>query len=239
MAGRYLSLASRVEDTRNLRRTETPVHFTKDEIRTHFIESLENIKSQFRVADELKTNNDEVSCKLIWRSQVVLSEGLLDFYIHEISKFCLFQMFCGNWEKSEKYESFLVPMSKVEEAISANGSNEWFFEFLNNKFSKEVFLSSVSMHDQLNLIGVGFVPVMVKAFPRDNEASSNKEGKRIVEELFKRRNEIAHQNDRSHATAEQTDITKEFVESYINNIECIVNAIHTIIDEKDVASIQE
>ena len=53
-------------------------------------------------------------------------------------------------------------------------------------------------------------------------------------QLFRRRNEIAHQNDRSYETAVQTDITRDFVEVYINNIECIVNAVDERIEEKDL-----
>lgn len=55
----------------------------------------------------------------------------------------------------------------------------------------------------------------------------------MVTELFQRRNEIAHQNDRSHASAEQKDITREYVEDYIGKIELIVNAIENIAVEKD------
>ena len=51
--------------------------------------------------------------------------------------------------------------------------------------------------------------------------------------MFQRRNEIAHQNDRSHASAQQNDITKEFVEDYISKIELIMNAIQDIAAEKD------
>ena len=51
--------------------------------------------------------------------------------------------------------------------------------------------------------------------------------------LFQRRNEIAHQNDRSHASAEQTDISKDFVEDYIEKIQSIVDAIQKIAEEKD------
>lgn len=89
------------------------------------------------------------------------------------------------------------------------------------------------MSQQLNLIGIGFVPTMVKAFPRQKDEQSKKDGKKIVEKLFKRRNEIAHQNDRSHASAQQTEITKEFVEDYITKVETIVNAMQAIIEEKD------
>ena len=104
---------------------------------------------------------------------------------------------------------------------------------MNDRFSRDVFLSCESMRDQLNLIGIGFVSTMVKAFPRDKEEASKKEGAKIVTELFQRRKTIAHQNDRSHASAEQNDITKEYVEEYISKVETIVDAIHSLAEEKE------
>ena len=73
---------------------------------------------------------------------------------------------------------------------------------------------------------------MFKAFPSEKEETSTKQGSQIVEDLFRRRNVIAHQNDRSHASAVQNDITKEFVSDYISKIEAIVNSIHEIAEEK-------
>ena len=159
---------------------------------------------------------------------MVLAEGLMDFYIHEMSKHCLFKMFTGNWDKSDKYVSFMVPMGKVEEAIAATESKDWFFAYLNDRFSRDVFISKESMRDQLNLIGIGFSAVMFKAFPSENEEISTKKGSQIVKDLFERRNIIAHQNDRSHSSAVQNDITKEFVSDYISKVEAIVNSIHEI-----------
>ena len=54
------------------------------------------MKAQFEVANLLLESANEEGCKLIWRSQIVLAEGLLDFFLHEVSKYCMFQMFCGN-----------------------------------------------------------------------------------------------------------------------------------------------
>ena len=127
-------------------------------------------------------------------------------------------------------------MSKVEEALSAKESDEWFFEYLNERFTKDVFLSGDSMRDQLNLIGISFGEAMHKAFHKDTVNDSDKHGYRLVKRLFDRRNKIAHQNDRDHSSAAQTDITKEFVEQYISDIEAIVNAMHDIAKEKDKAS---
>lgn len=171
---------------------------------------------------------------MIWRSQVVLAEGLLDYFIHEMSKYCLFQMFIGAWEKSEKYSRIMVPMSKVENAINATDSGEWFFEYINTKFARDVFMASETMKDQLNLIGIGFSDTMVKAFPRDKNETSIKDGTRIVQELFQRRNEIAHQNDRNHATNEQNDISREYVDDYIDKIEHIVNSICDLASSKNI-----
>ena len=230
---RDLSLTPRKENQRDAQPIVAPVHFSLNEIKQHFIESMESIKAQFDVADSLAANNNINGCKTIWRSQVVLAEGLLDFYIHEMSKYCLFRMFTGQWDKSDKYASFKVPMNNVEKAISTTESKDWFFDYLNDRFSRDVFISKESMQDQLNLIGIEFTRVMVKAFPADKQETSRKIGAQVVENLFRRRNEIAHQNDRSHASAEQNDITKEYVSDFISKIESIVNSIHEIAEETD------
>ena len=230
---RDLSLSPRVEEKRELKVIELPIQFSLKEIKEHFEESLNEVKAQYTVADLLNKNGNENDGKTIWRSQVVLVEGLLDFFIHEMSKFCLFKMFTGQWSKSEKYYRFMVPMSKVEDAINTVNSKDWFFEYLNDRFSRDVFLSHESMKDQLNLIGIDFSKTMERAFSKESK-DPIKYGKKVVIDLFQRRNDIAHQNDRSHASAKKQDITKEFVEKYITNIELIVNAIYDIALDNDI-----
>ena len=235
MGKRDLSLTPRNEETRE-RIIVSPVHFPLTDIKQHFDESMQSVKEQFTVADNLLSEGNAEGCRIIWRSQIVFAESLLDFYIHEMSKYCLFRMFTGEWQKSEKYKNLEVKMSKVEEALSAKESDEWFFEYLNERFTKDVFLSGDSMRDQLNLIGISFGEAMHRAFHKDTVNASDKYGYRLVKQLFDRRNKIAHQNDRDHSSAAQTNITKEFVEQYISDIEAIVNAMHDIAKEKDKAS---
>lgn len=230
---RDLSLSPRVEEKRELKVIELPIQFSLKEIKEHFEESLNEVKAQYTVADLLNKNGNENDGKTIWRSQVVLAEGLLDFFFHEMSKFCLFKMFTGQWTKSEKYYRFMVPMSKVEDAINTVNSKDWFFEYLNDRFSRDVFLSHESMKDQLNLIGIDFSKTMERAFSKESK-DPIKYGKKVVIDLFQRRNDIVHQNDRSHASAKKQDITKEFVEKYITNIELIVNAIYDIALDNDI-----
>ena len=125
-----------------------------------------------------------------------------------------------------------MPIGKIEEAIETNESKDWFFSYLNERFSRDVFISLESMRDQLNLIGIEFNSVMNKAFPREKENESVDYGKNVVRELFDRRNKIAHQNDRSHESAKQNDISEEFVVDYIAKIESIVTSIQEIAEQK-------
>lgn len=229
MAKLDLALTPRAEETRDEKIQRVPVQFGLDEILKHFTDSIAELRKQFEVADRLLSEKDEEGCMTIWRSQVVLSEGLLDFYIHEMSKYCLFRMFTGEWKKSEKYDSFMIPMSQVEKALDAAESNDWFFDYLNTRFSREVFLANEHMKDQLNLIGIAYSDVMNEAF---GELST---GRNKIVAMFQRRNAIAHQNDRSHASAEQEDITREYVEQYFKDVESVVTAIHKIAENTDNA----
>lgn len=232
MASRDLSLSPRSENVRELKCPQVPVHFSREEILKHFDESMVLVREKFDVADQLLTDSDVEGCKYIWRTQVVFVEGFLDYYLHEISKYCLYQMYCGNWDRSERFGNMMVPISWVDRAVSSS-NGEWFFEFLNERFSKDVFLSKESMKDQLNLIGVGFTEVMEMFFPEDTQSVSVKKGKKLIEDLFSRRNKIVHQNDRSHATALQNDIDREYVENYLGYVEKLVHLIHDIVDKKD------
>lgn len=233
MAERDLSLISRAEDTVEQRPINAPVKFSLLEIKQHFDETLSSVKDQSLIADALIQEGKIEEGKTVWRSQIVFLEGLLDFYIHEISKYALYQMFCGEWTKSEQYHSFKVSMDQLETAVASPESKTWFFNFLNGSFAKKVFLGAEEMKNQLNLIGVGFSNVMHRAFRKATINDSHEYGFQIVKTYYERRNKIAHQNDRDHATAVQNDITREYVEQFSHNIELIVTAIHSIANEFD------
>lgn len=89
MERRDLTLTARVEDVREPR-TSTVIHFELAEIKAHFDQSLTAIREQFVIAEGLKESGKLEECKTIWRSQVVFLEGILDFYIHELSKYAFF-----------------------------------------------------------------------------------------------------------------------------------------------------
>lgn len=56
--------------------------------------------------------------------------------------------------------------------------------------------------------------------------------KRCLNELFYRRNIIAHQTDRAHTDARRYPITKEIVQRFIRDVGKIVEAIHIEVEKK-------
>lgn len=229
MSERDLSLRPRIEDARDKVIIEPVIQFSLAEIKQRFDKTISDIECQFDLADSLIEEGKIDSGKEVYRSQIVFLESALDFYIHEISKFGVISIFTDRWSKTERYNNFKIPMNVFEKGFKNPESTSWLAEYLNNKFSLEVYLSVESMKDQLNMLGLCFGSVINEAFPApSNPNEPHREGKTIIKELFERRNQIAHQSDRKHATAERNDISKEYVQTCMSDVKKLVSTIHNV-----------
>lgn len=224
---RDLTLKPRKEGVRDKQKGTQIIEYDLTMIKQHFDESLSIIKEQFEIADSMIKSGDNDKAEYIWRAQIVFLESILDFYIHELSKYAMIAMYSNKWEKSDKYKNFMIPMKSLEECIENQESNMWLLETVNIKFSREVYLGYESMKDQVNLIGLNFMDILQTTF------ESAEAGKMIIRKLFDRRNQISHQLDRKHTTAEQENITREFVLENIQNIEKLVSNIHNAAIENE------
>ena len=225
MEKRNLDLAVRNENTREKFHTEV-TRFELDQIVQHFTESIEAINKQFAVADELikagKTNDWEN----IWRSHIIFLASAFDFYMHELTKYGLCEIYDVNWEETEKYLNLQVSMKEVKTVLESGNDIDWFLEYINGYYETITMVSYESVRDQLNLLGIELKNVADGAFHKRGETEKTKDKlKRRLNELFRRRNIIAHQSDRTHANAQIKDITKETVQEFIQDVQKIVDAI--------------
>lgn len=159
------------------------------------------------------------------------SESLLDFFLHEVTKYCLFQMFAGRWEKTEQYGKLTMTLARAEEGIRAGNSEDWFFRYVNDHFSWKVMLSPNNISDQLRLLGFRPADIYEDAFP---DVGSPEDRKRIVSGLFDRRNAIAHQDDRSHETAGRNPIDAQYVERCASYVHRLGEAISRAVREREL-----
>lgn len=220
MIERQVSLSSRKEETRNKKEIkEIPVQFELDAIRQHFYDSLLDIKKQISIASELHSEGRIEEAEDIWRAQIVYVEGIIDFYLHELSKYAIVKMFSGKWKKTDNYGSFRIPLKDVEKGIRNPESTDWLFEHVNSRFSSETYLNPEQVGQQLNLIGLNFDEISSMSFPKA-------ECKRQMRNLFQRRNQIAHQADRKHSNAEKESISYDFVNNAVTFATTFIEAVH-------------
>lgn len=227
-----LNLTPRDEESREQRPIEI-VRFSLEEIKTHFQENMNSVMGQFIIAEEVIQAGKQEEGENIWRSQIVFLESAFDFFMHEITKYGLLKMFSGEWNKTDKYKNLLIRMELMEMAIAARDESDWFLTYVQEKYKGETMASSKAVRAQLKLLGIKEKDVADKAFyDITSRIKTTTQLEVALDNLFNRRNKIAHQLDREHATAERMPITKETVEDFIDKTQKIVDAIYEKILEK-------
>lgn len=230
---RHLGLTPRSEASRERR----PIHivsFQLDEIMLHFNENIENITNHFTLADQLWAENHSEAAKDIWRSQILFLESALDFYIHEITKYGMPKILNGEWMSTQKFENFRINLAVVIEAIRNPEDPSWFLESISQTYATVSFMSFTAIKDQLNLIGIDPKSVADDAFFHHGSAEKTVDQlKKALDELYNRRNAIAHQSDRSHHDACRREIDKAYVVQAITTVQKIVTAINKNLEDKN------
>ena len=220
-----LNLLKRKEDTRD-KAVPKVSSFELNEIMKHFTEAINEIDKQGNLADELVDSGNISIAENLWRSQIVFLSSAFDFYMHELTKYGLYKIFKGEWEKTQKYCNIQVDMESIERALKNAEDRHWFLEYINNYYSSATMVSYDSVKKQLNLMDIDIRKIANDAFyERGNEEKTIDKLKRRLNELFYRRNIIVHQTDREHSNAKIKEIKKETVIEYMDDIKKIVNAI--------------
>lgn len=236
MERRNLELLPRREETREKIKFNANVKVVKfqlDEIESHFKENLQYIKDQFNIADELMQSKRKEDAGNIWSSQIVFLESAFDFYLHELTKYGLSEMFVGNWDKTEKYCNLSVRMGVVDKALNAREDTDWFLDFVNGFFREITLVSYKSFKDQMNLLGIDVQEIADAVFYEVKSSIKTKDKLgNCLDGLYNKRNIIAHQSGRRHSDAKREVITKDIVEIYIKAIEKIVEKIHELAKQK-------
>ena len=229
---RDLRLSPRKENIRPKEQDEVIV-FSLENIKHHFDESMVHIQQQFAVAQTLIETGNITDAENVWRSQIVFLDSAFDFYLHELTKFGMEKIFNGDWGKTARYNNLKVKIPYVERALDNPENTEWFAEYANDEFSRMPMMAYDAVKDQLNLLGLNIQEVANRAFYVQGSTEKTKDKlKRRINELYNRRNLIAHQSDRRPHNAQREIIMKEIVDSFIDDVRKIVEAIHSVALEK-------
>ena len=232
MRRKNLEVSARNEGTRDKFQTKV-VRFELNQILQHFLETIEIVKAQFSVADELLITKRVAEAENIWRAQIVFLASAFDFYMHELTKFGLCEIYNENWARTEKYNNMQINMKFIEIALKSGEEIDWFLEYINEYYSTITMVSFDSVKSQFSLLGIDLKSVSYRSFyiSGGTEKTDDKL-KRRLNELFGRRNLIAHQTDREHTDAQVRNINKEIVHNFVDDLVKIVSSIHDEVKNK-------
>ena len=226
MNDRNFDLLERAENTREKVHINF-LEFDLDEIREHFQETVNIIREEIFFAQEIYEMGKIQIAENMWRAQIVYLSGALDYFMHEMTKYGVNNIFQGKWEKTDLYHKLEINMELLE-TILKEPEKEWIIEFTNNKFSRATMVSYRNVKKHLTLIGINIRDVANNAFcEQESEEKALDKTQRRLKELYARRNRIAHQNDRNHENAELKEISQETVRDFCSDITKIVDAIYT------------
>jgi hypothetical protein len=226
METRNLELSNRLENTREYSDVEV---FDIDAIQAHFDESISLIQQQFITVDKLSQNKD-IAADEIMRSQIVFLDSAFDYYLHEIVKLGIISMYDKQWTNpvTEKYNNLEFHMKDIEKALEPDNDECWLKEWIDTTYASETMMSFSQFKDICHLLAIDIKKISDVFYEQGSSVKPQCKLKKIIDQLFKRRNYIVHQADRSSKNAARFPITKEEVNGYLMDI---IKIVHAVTDE--------
>lgn len=188
----------------------------------NFSESMAQINEKFDIVDELQKNNFIEAANNILRSQIVFAMSCVDFYMHEIVKYGILQIFQGKRQKTSAYSNFAITMPYVERAINNIDSIDWLENWINIKNKQFTYMASKKIQEAISLISSK--KILDNVSQKMNIDKNDLKNK--IDEIYERRNSIAHQTDRDVSTGRIFDINKKMVEEYLEFINKFIKNLH-------------
>jgi len=144
-------------------------------------------------------------------------------------------MFKNDWKRSTKYNNLSIKLEYLDQLLDTDNASDNFNSFINNLYQDVTLLSFISIKEQLNLLDLNLKTIADESFYDINSTEKTTDKlKRRLNELFTRRNIIAHQYDRQHKNAQRMPISSDIVNGFIHDIIKIVKAIHKTIFNKPI-----
>ena len=229
---RNVELSIRKEDTID-KAVPKVLKFQIDEIKEHYVKSINLLNEMFSTTDELCQNEKKGQAENIWRAQVILLVSAFDFFMHEITKLGVSNIFEEKWEKTQRYNNISMKLEVLDVALKDGEDNDWFIEFINEQFSKDTMVSYSYVKDQMNMLGLDIKKLANDTYYENGSTERpNDKLKNRLNGIYSRRNLIAHQSGRMHSNAELVEITQEMIVEYLDDVNRIVENIIKQVKEK-------
>lgn len=202
------------------------------EIRNTFVQAIGEIDNNLNYVSRLTENDKHLFKEEILRYQIVMLESAFDYFCHCLIKFGFVKIFRNEWNQTQKYKNFKVKFSQLEEAINNGIDENWILKMVDEKISSQTFLGYNELKDGFNYICEDLIKKVASLIYNKDESTNLTNLKNEIDYVYKRRNMIAHQNDREHKTGNKNNISELEVLRCKNIIKKIVEKTVEIIEKK-------
>ena len=221
---RDIELVARTTETRETK--EVYKVFTLKDIKSVFNQTISDINESLLYAANL---GDYQKAEL-YRYQIVLLESAFDYACHCLIKYGFIKIYRGEWSETPRYNNFQVKFYQLKGAIVDGIDENWILKMVDDKIATQTFLGFNDLKDGFNYIYDGLIKTVSKNIYNKDDSNSINEFRDEIEYVYKRRNMIAHQNDRQHISGDKNPISQEEVKKCINSITKILNAVISFIE---------
>jgi hypothetical protein len=127
----------------------------------------------------------------ILRAQLVLSVSAFDYYIHEITRLGMLEVFNGLRPSTNGFKQFSIPLQAVLPSLSGSVGDGWIDELIRQKHSYLAFQNPDKVADAIRL----FYSCDLWQSVSNQLGMSKKDVKARLQLIIDRRNKIAHEAD--------------------------------------------
>ena len=193
---------------------------------TTYQRSEKNVRDLHALHQFLVAKLPAVDLSDILRSEYVLIVSAFDSYIHDIVRQGMINIFQGTGTANDKYDSYMVPMSFLQQISSCTTEAErvdLFESVLKKQMSKDSYQSPRSVDYALQLIDIQSVWSSVAAPMGYTKGQDVKDQLSLI---IRRRNQIAHESDiKTLSGTDKNEMERGDVEAVIDFVNKLVNAI--------------
>ncbi len=160
------------------------------------------------------------------RSELVMAVSALDYYIHEIVRLNMLDIFHGNRPETPAFLRFQVSLESVRHVINIPTSTDWLDDEIRTRHSWQSFQHPNKIANAIRLIS----DVKLWEETGNHLGMPPQEVRGQLNNIIIRRNQIAHEADMNPVLPDSPwPIDETLVDEAVNFIEQIAEAIYDII----------
>lgn len=193
--------------------------FTIDEMEANFKSSMDSFNDYIAESIALEKDGKSNFAQDINRFLLANLESVFDYFVHCLIKLAFQNIFLQTWPLNPRYEKFSIPMNVLNELLADNSNPEPLIRYVNERTSADTYLNYEKFKDIVACVSQNFLEQVVT----DLYPSKHAGLKAFMDDIYNKRNLVAHQDGRINLTGKKVEFTIDELIHYRDQISKLVD----------------